>query len=102
MAEDANHVWRKRLSLNSIFSFTSKDVPRDIKLTHPKWQNKMLNFPRLSQVDFIFRTGSSTSGSKELLRTQEKNMSWMKDIIHEFTLSGGLAVDGCAESSSVA
>lgn len=55
----------------------------------------MSNVLHLLHAERVFRTDFSLSGSKALIRPEQKNMVRMKNIICKFSLPGGLVVDCC-------
>lgn len=74
----------------------------EITSTHPGYRNQIYNILRVPQNERVFRTASSMCSAELLFRPEQKNVTWMKEIIRKFTISGFLVVDCCGGTFLVA
>lgn len=71
--EQAIYFWGKILPFNSMLARICYDVPCDIKSKSSGWTNQMFTVPRLPIDERVIRTGSSASGSRDLLLPEQKS-----------------------------
>lgn len=79
-----------------LFALMCYITPGKIHSLELGWPDQISSVPRVPQYERFFRAFSSASGSKVLLRPEQKNKLWITALILKFTLLGGLVVNYCS------
>jgi len=100
--EHALHFWKKGPSAADILRRVNYNAPQYTPSSLPGWTNVMDNIPRLPVNEVVYSTVRSDNGRRRMVRPEQKNVSWMMDIIQQYTTEGMLVLDLCCGTMSVA
>lgn len=68
----------------------------EIACGHPGWTNVMMNIPRVPREEVLYRSeGRGSRGRRAMWRPEQKNVSWMKDLVGKFTRGRDVVMDFC-------
>ena len=101
MTEIALHAWKKGASQTEILKRLDYNAPAYVPTSLPGWTDTIDNIPRLPANEAIFLPGTGTT-KPQMLRPEQKNVSWMKTIVNKYCPGGGTVLDTFAGTLAVA
>ena len=100
IVEHAIHFWKRGEGNNEALNSTDYQLCGYINSNHAAWTNVMDNIPKLPHHEKVFV--KDAEGKDVMLRPEQKNIAWMKEIISQFTVKGDIVVDPFAGTFSTA
>lgn len=99
--EYAVHFWRHGASFSECWARVDYQAVSDTPSSYPGFTNEMNNIPRIPWSEMVFKNQVGTTGRRQMVRPEQKNVSWMKDLVSKFTKPGMTVLDCFAGTLSV-
>ena len=102
VTEAAIHFWKSGATGAQLLSRVDYLCSRDTPSHLPGFTNVMDNIPRLPIHEVVYGERRSERNRRLMLRPEQKNVGWMKDLVAKFSRRGMLVVDPFAGTLAVA
>lgn len=99
--EYAVHFWKTGSTFSTMLARVDYMAGMETPSSYPGFTNEMNNIGKLPHEEIVFRQQCGDSGRKSMARPEQKNVSWMRDVIRKFTKPGMVVVDCCAGTLAV-
>ena len=91
IAEHAIHFWKHGNGNNEALNSTDYSLKGFINSSHTGWTNVMDNIPSVPHHEKVLT--KNTEGVEAMVRPEQKNVAWMKELVSKFTSGGDVVVD---------
>lgn len=90
IVEIAIHFWKRGSGSNEAVKATNYKPAGYIQSSHPVWTNVMNNIPPVPTSEKVMK---KVTDRYVMLRPEQKNIDWMKELISQYTKKGDIVVD---------